>query len=57
MDCSIIIPAYNSELYIRRCLESVLSSSFDKCFEVIVVDDGSTDSTVEKVKEFRVKKL
>lgn len=41
---SIIIPVYNVEKDIRRCLNSVLAQSYKK-FEVILVDDGSTDSS------------
>ena len=41
---SIIIPVYNVEKYIDQCLESVVTQEFDS-FEVIVVDDGSTDSS------------
>lgn len=41
---SIIIPAYNVARYIKGCLQSILSSGFES-YEVIVVDDGSTDST------------
>lgn len=41
---SIIIPVYNAEEYLDRCLESVLDQSFTS-FEVILVDDGSTDSS------------
>jgi len=40
---SIIIPVYNEESYIKKVVESVLSLEMDK--EIIVVDDGSTDST------------
>jgi glycosyltransferase involved in cell wall biosynthesis len=43
---SIIIAAYNSENWIERCLDSVLAAADDSC-EIIVVDDGSTDRTVE----------
>jgi len=41
---SVIIPAYNAAPYIRATIDSVLNSTF-KDFEVIVVDDGSTDET------------
>ncbi len=43
---SIIIPAYNSEKTIRKCLDSVVSQTV-RDFEVIVVNDGSTDGTQE----------
>lgn len=48
---SIIIPVYNKEEYITATLDSVLNQSFED-FEVIIVDDGSTDKTPEKVKEY-----
>lgn len=41
---SIIIPAYNVEDYIQRCLDSLVSQSYNN-IEIIVIDDGSTDST------------
>jgi glycosyltransferase involved in cell wall biosynthesis len=43
---SIIVPAYNSEKWIGACIESALAQSYQPK-EVIVVDDGSTDSTFE----------
>lgn len=44
MRFSIIIPAYNSERYLEECLRSALSQSY-RDYEVLVIDDGSTDST------------
>ena len=44
MKLSIIIPLYNNENTLGRCLESVLSQDIDDC-EIIIVDDGSTDNS------------
>jgi glycosyltransferase involved in cell wall biosynthesis len=49
MKISIIIPTYNEEAVIEDCLNSLSKQSL-KDFELIIVDDGSTDSTLEKVK-------
>lgn len=44
MEISIIIPVYNKTAYIEKCLDSILSQDFPS-FEVICVDDGSTDAS------------
>lgn len=44
MKLSIIIPLYNNENTLKRCVESVLAQNIDDC-EVIIVDDGSTDNS------------
>jgi glycosyltransferase involved in cell wall biosynthesis len=48
---SVIIPAYNAEIYIARALDSVLSQSYPN-IEVIVINDGSTDRTENIVKSY-----
>ena len=48
---SVIMPAYNSEVYIRESIDSVLAQSFTD-FELIVVDDGSTDATASIVESY-----
>lgn len=51
---SIIVPAYNTENYIEKCLNSILSQTYSS-IEVIVVNDGSTDRTKEIVEQYTLK--
>ena len=48
---SIIIPCYNQEKYIEKCLQSVLNQPCSS-YEIIAVDDGSTDRTPEILREY-----
>ena len=50
---SIIIPVYNVEKYIKKCLDSVFNQTY-KDFEVIVVNDGTPDKSMEMIKEYNV---
>lgn len=43
---SVIVPVYNMELYIERCLNTIMEQTYRK-LEIIVVDDGSTDASVD----------
>lgn len=42
---SVIVPIYNVELYIKKCVDSLLNQNFDFAYEIILVDDGSTDNS------------
>ena len=47
---TIAISSYNIEKYIKRAIDSVLNQEFTN-YEIIIVDDCSTDNTVEKIKQ------
>lgn len=51
---SVVIPAYNAEKYLERCLNSVLASSFTD-YDVIIVNDGSTDNTEQIARSYEAK--
>lgn len=51
---SFILPAYNVEAYIEECLKSLICQGIDRDkMEIIIIDDGSTDATLQKAKDFR----
>jgi glycosyltransferase involved in cell wall biosynthesis len=51
---SIIVPVYNVEKYIDKCLESLVNQTME-AFEIIIVVDGSTDGSIDIVKEYKEK--
>ncbi|MBV6661198.1 glycosyltransferase family 2 protein [Pseudomonas yamanorum] len=51
---SVMVPVYNSQKYLRECLDSIFSQDYDN-FEVIVSDDASTDGGQEILKEYAAK--
>lgn len=55
-DLSIIIPVYNGELYLKECLDSILNTNQRDKFEIIVINDGSTDRTAEILEQYASKK-
>ena len=54
---SIIVPAYNVEKYIEDCLTTVLNQKTKYKFEVIIVNDGSTDNTKNIIKKFEDERI
>ena len=49
---SIVIPIYNSEKYIKRCLDSIVKQINDNILEILVIDDCSTDNSLQILKEY-----
>lgn len=57
VNISILIPVYNCEKYIKTCLDSCLKQDFEGTYEIIIVDDGSTDNTVNIIKSYNDNKI
>lgn len=51
---SVVVPVYNVEKYLNRCLDSIVSQTYHN-LEIILVDDGSTDSSLEICEEYAKK--
>lgn len=51
---SVVIPVYNTYAYLKECLESVIAQTYNN-LEIIIVDDGSTDGSLELIKEIAEK--
>jgi len=55
-EITVIIPIFNEEKYIKNCLDSIIGSDFDKSkMEVLLIDGGSSDKTIEIIKEYQQK--
>lgn len=52
IDISVIIPMYNASVLLRRCLDSILAQEGNYTYEVLLVDDGSTDDSVDIIKSY-----
>lgn len=50
---SVIIPVYNVEKYLARCVESVINQTYDN-LEIIIVNDGSTDKSLDVCKKYKL---
>ena len=56
VDISIVVPIYNAEKYIKKCVDSLLNQTKEK-IELILINDGSTDSTEEIIKEYKDERI
>ena len=56
IDVSIIIPVYNCEEYINRCIDSLINQTY-KNFEILIINDGSTDGTLERLRQYEFLKF
>ena len=57
IDLSIGIPLYNASNLIERCIDSILSQKTQYTFEIIIVDDGSTDDSLSYIKKYYDKRI
>lgn len=52
---SVIVPLYNAENYLKRCIDSIINQTYQN-LEIILINDGSTDNTLEIINEYAQKK-
>lgn len=53
-DISVIVPVYNTESYLKKCIESIINQTF-RNIEIILVDDGSTDTSAEILADYALR--
>lgn len=53
---TVFIPAYNAEMYISECLNSIVNQTY-KNLEILIIDDGSTDDTVKIIETFNDRRI
>jgi len=53
MDISVIVPVYNVEMYLKDCLDSILNQDFKGSYEIICVNDGSTDNSLSILEDYK----
>lgn len=51
---SIIVPVYNTETYLKKCLDSLINQKYEN-YEIIIINDGSTDNSEEIIKDYSKK--
>ena len=54
---TILVPTYNHENFIDKCILSILKQKINFNYEIIILDDASTDKTVENVKKYLNKNI
>ena len=54
---SVIVPFYNAELHIKKCLDVLLNQDFKEPFEIIMIDDSSTDNSKKILKDYENKRI
>lgn len=55
VEISVVVPAYNAERTINKTVEALLSQKIERSYEIIVIDDGSTDATQEILRKYPIK--
>ncbi len=53
LSISVVVPVYNGERYLQRCLDSIIAQSY-RNLEILLVDDGSTDTSLDICKKYQV---